>query len=124
MSKVLAAVVLMLGFYAIAQEKDPPKLPPRGSATPGQITSRLVSLTRAWLDGSLSTGGLTAEFREVSKSREQGRVKVVYNVYVKGSSPDKLYALLSWPVEAKEPTEMVKGASTTAAGLLVCGKQA
>lgn len=117
--KALIVVVLIAASHAIAQ--DPPKLPPRESVTPGQITSRLVSLTRAWLDGSLSAGGLKAEFREVSKSRENGRLKAVYNVYVHGASPDKLYSLLSWPVEGKEPAEVVKGASVTSAGLLVCG---
>ncbi len=115
----MAAVLLFA--LCVANAQDPPKLPPRGSVTPAQITSRLVNLTRAWLDGSLSAGGLKAEFREVSRSRDNGRVKVVYNVYVKGGSPDKLYSLLSWPVEAKEPAEVVKGASITSAGLLVCG---
>jgi len=121
MWKIPLTLVLIAAFHAIAQEKDPPKLPPRGSVTPAQITSRLVNLTRAWLDDSLSAGGLKAEFREVSKSRENGRLKAVYNVYVHGASPDKLYALLSWPVEGKEPAEVVKGASVTSAGLLVCG---
>jgi hypothetical protein len=121
MCKVLTTLVLIACFYAVAQEKDPPKLPPRESVTPAQITSRLVSLTRAWLDGSLSAGGLKAEFREVGRSRENGRLKAVYNVYVRGGSPDKLYSLLSWPVEGKEPAEVVKGASVTSAGLLVCG---
>jgi hypothetical protein len=118
---LLAALVLTLSLlYA----QDPPKLPKRAPADAGQITSQIVALTRTWLDGKLSSGNLSAEFREVSKTREHGKLKVSYRVYVKGASPEKIYSLLSWPLEAKEPAEMIKGASVMSDGLLVCAGRA
>ena len=115
-----ATLLLILSLQPSMLAQDPPKLPARAPADAGRITSNVVALTRAWLGGSLSSGNLSADFREISKTREQGQLKVAYHVYVKGASPDKIYSLLSWPIEAKEPAEMMKGASATSEGLLVC----
>jgi len=119
--KRLIPAVLLFAIIGAALAQDPPKLPPNRTISAGQIATQLVKLTRAWLDGSLNAGGLSADFREVSKSHENGKVKAVYRVYGKGDKPGTLYNLLSWPIEAKEPTELVKGASVTSHGLLVCG---
>jgi hypothetical protein len=119
-----AILLLLFASHLMLKAQDPPKLPPRTPADAGRITSNIVALTRTWLDGQLASGNLSAEFRELSRSHQQGKLKVVYHVHVKGASPDKIYSLLSWPIEAKEPVEMVKGASVTAEGLLVCAGRA
>jgi len=92
----------------------------RGVADATQTAAKIANTTRDWLGGKLSTPGTTGELHEVARSRQTGQLGVRYNIVVKGAPNDQLYTLYSWPINAREPFEQVKGLSIAPNGLVVC----
>lgn len=84
----------------------------------------MLNLSRQWLDGKLSTSGVSAKLREKERSSQDNRLKVVYNLVVDGAPKDQTYVLIAWPINTPKPIEQLKGLSISADGVLVCAGKA
>jgi hypothetical protein len=80
----------------------------------------LVNATREWLAGKISSPGMTAEPREISRIKSGGRLEVKYQIYLKGASKDQTYSLIDWPANKAAPSETLAGISLLENGLAVC----
>lgn len=87
---------------------------------PAQTASNMLNASRQWLDGKLSTPGVTAKLREKERSSQDNRLKVVYNLVVDGAPKDQTYVLIAWPINTAKPVEQLKGLSIDADGVIVC----
>jgi hypothetical protein len=77
--------------------------------------------TRHWLDGKLSTPGVTAKLREKDRPTQDHGLKVSrYNIVVDGAPKDQTYDLISWPITSAKPVYSLKGVSLSANGVVVC----
>jgi hypothetical protein len=114
-SALLAAVSCVFLFVAkpdrlFAQQADPT-----------QTASNMLNVTRQWLDGKLSTPGVTAKLREKEPPTQDHGVKVSrYNMIIDGAPKDQTYDLISWPISSAKPVESLKGLSIGADGVVVC----
>jgi len=86
----------------------------------GQTAAKIANTTKDWLGGKLSTPGTNGELREVAKLKQNGQLRVRYNIVVTGAPNDQIYTLYSWPINAREPSEQIKGLSIAPNGLVVC----
>jgi hypothetical protein len=87
-------------------------------ADPTQIASKMLEDTRHWLDGKLSTPGVTAKLREKDRPTQDHGLKVSrYNIVVDGAPKDQTYDLISWPITSAKPVYSLKGVSLSANGV-------
>jgi hypothetical protein len=119
LSSSLVLALVLLGFCGQA-EPEPAQDPQDKAPDPMKVAAGIVNITRDWLNGKLSTPGISVEIHEVSRSIDRGELKVRYNVFVKGAPKNQTYTLISWPINAAKPLEQMSGLTISAAGLVVC----
>jgi hypothetical protein len=89
-----------------------------------QSVTKLINMTRAW-DSKANSPGISTEIREVSRGTD-GALTVRYHLYVKGSPIKGMrYSLISWPINARDPQEVMGGITLKDDGLAICaGREA
>lgn len=92
-----------------------------GAANPVQAAARLADLTQDWMNGKLSSPGISVEVREVERRKPQGKLLVKYRVYIKGAPKGQIYKLLLWPIYAAKPLETMDGLTISSDGLVLSG---
>jgi hypothetical protein len=115
-----------------AQNKSPSaQAPQKSTAPPSQtvapttgeippVARQLLEVTRKWLNGDMSTPGVSAEIREVSRANSNGRLEVQYHVFVTGAPKDQNYDMVTWPINARGPSPAIAGLSLLKDGLISC----
>jgi hypothetical protein len=91
-----------------------------GSSDKEQNLARLAKVTNDWLNGKLSTPGITVVVREVARSNGGGHLMVQYHAFVTGAPKDQTYGLVTWPINSADPVEQMKGLSVGADGIVIC----
>ena len=81
---------------------------------------RVVTATKRWLAGSMSTPGMTAEVREISRGTVKGKLEVQYHIYVSGALKNQTYTLVDWPPNVPDPSPSIAGLSVLEDGQVVC----
>jgi hypothetical protein len=109
MRKVIFLVVVISASLHAQQKQDDGM----------SIATKLVNVTRDWGE-KMSTPGLTAEMREVKRTSDGGRLLVQYHIYIKGAPREQSFTAISWPINAREPQEVISGITLASDGLAVC----
>ena len=129
----LSVLGLLASVQALtAQDKSPSaQAPQKSTAPPSQtvapitdeippVARQLLEVTLKWLNGEISTPGVTAEIREVSRMNSAGRLEVQYHVFVAGAPKDQNYTMVSWPINVRGPSATMEGLSLLKDGLISC----
>jgi hypothetical protein len=85
---------------------------------------RVVTATKRWLAGTMSTPGMTAEIREISRGMVKGKLEVQYHIFVSGVPKNQTFTLVDWPPNAPDPSPSIAGLSVMEDGLVVCAGRA
>lgn len=85
---------------------------------------RVVSATERWLAGTMSTPGMTAELREISRGIVKGKLEAQYHIFVSGVPRNQTFTLVDWPPNALDPSPSIAGLSVMEDGLVVCAGRA
>jgi hypothetical protein len=85
---------------------------------------RVVTATKRWLAGTMSTPGMTAELREISRGIVKGKLEVQYHIFASGVPKNETYTLVDWPPNAPDPSPSIAGLSVMEDGLVVCAGRA
>jgi hypothetical protein len=85
---------------------------------------RTVIATKRWLAGTMSTPGMSAQLKEISKGQVKGKLEVQYHIFVTGAPKDQNYTLVDWPPNAPDPSTSIAGLSILDDGLVVCAGRA
>jgi hypothetical protein len=101
-------------------EQDSNRDPLAGNAA----AQRTVTATNRWLAGTMSTPGMTAQLREISRANVKGKLEVQYHIFVTGAPTDQIYTLVDWPPNAPDPSASIAGLSVLEDGLVVCAGRA
>lgn len=101
-------------------EQDSNRDPLAGNAA----AQRTVTATNRWLAGTMSTPGMTAQLREISRAKVKGKLEVQYHIFVAGAPRDQIYTLVDWPPNAPDPSASIAGLSVLEDGLVVCAGRA
>src|ERR1700751_4598200 len=116
----------------VAQDKSPSMQgPEKPAASPSQgvapindevplAARQLLEVTSKWLNGEMSTPGASAEIREVSRARSNGRLEVQYHVFITGASKGQNYDMVTWPINPRGPSPAFAGLSLLNDGLISC----
>jgi hypothetical protein len=119
-SFALILTLALLGVCALARAQSSQQQLPGNAADPMQAAAKIVNTSGAWMNGSLSTPGTSAEARDVGRSGNPGGSVVKYHVWVHGAPKDQTYRLISWPINAAESSEQMEGLTISDNGLVVC----
>ena len=138
-ARFLSLVALSLLVFSLlgsaqtlsAQNKSPSAQAPQKPAPPSQavastndevppVARQLLEVTRKWLNGEMSTPGVSAEIREISRLNSDGRLEVQYHVFVTGAPKDQDYTMVSGPINARGPSATMEGLSLLKDGLISC----
>lgn len=115
-------LILLVGFvtphHVWAQE------PQTISPDTQQKIASMVKVTSDWMNGKLSTPGISVVTREVARSNDGGHLMVQYHAFVTGAPKDQTYGLVSWPINSADPVELIKGLSLGADGIVICAGRA
>jgi len=85
---------------------------------------RTVTATKRWLAGTMSSPGMNAQLREISRVNVKGKLEVQYHIYVTGAPKDQTYTLVDWPPNHADPAPSIAGLSILEDGLVVCAGRA
>jgi hypothetical protein len=85
---------------------------------------RTVTATKRWLAGTMSTPGMSAQLREISRANVKGKLEVQYHIFVTGAPKDPTYTLVDWPPNYPDPAPSIAGLSILDDGLVVCAGRA
>src|ERR1700724_2571196 len=85
---------------------------------------RTVTATKRWLAGTMSTPGMTAHLREISRATVKGKLEVQYHIFVTGAPKDQTYTLIDWPPNAPDPSPSIAGLRILDDGQVVCAGRA
>jgi hypothetical protein len=85
---------------------------------------RTVTATKRWLAGTMSTPGMSAQLKEISKGQVKGKLEVQYHIFVTGAPKDQNYTLVDWPPNVPDPLTSIAGLSILDDGLVVCAGRA
>jgi len=85
---------------------------------------RTVTATKRWLAGTMSTPGMSAQLREISRANIKGKLEVQYHIFVTGAPKDPTYTLVDWPPNYPDPAPSIAGLSILEDGLVVCAGRA
>ncbi len=85
---------------------------------------RTVTATKRWLAGTMSTPGMSAQLREISRANVKGKLEVQYHIFVIGAPKDQNYTLVDWPPNYPDPSTSIAGLSILEGGLVVCAGKA
>src|SRR6202162_6277074 len=100
------------------QSSDPDPLAGNAAA------QRTVTATKRWLAGTMSTPGMTAQLREISRATIKEKLEVQYHIFVTGAPKHQTYTLVDWPPNAPDPSPSIAGLSVLEDGLVVCAGRA
>jgi hypothetical protein len=115
--KIFVSAIILLAFFGLAiSQRSFAQQPPDPFKDPATITK----MTADWLNGKLSSPGVSVEIKEVDRSTDGGQLKVQYHVFVKGAPKDQTYALSAWPINAAGPAPQMEGLSILADGVVAC----
>ncbi len=79
----------------------------------------MLEVTRKWLNGEISTPGVTAEIREYSRTNVGGRLTV--NITCSSAVlPGEQTTMFTWPINAQGPSRSLGGLSLLKDGLISC----
>jgi len=81
---------------------------------------RTVTATKRWLAGTMSSPGMSAQLREISRGQVKGKLEVQYHIFVTGAPKDQNYTLVDWPPNYPDPAPSIAGLSILDDGLVVC----
>jgi hypothetical protein len=81
---------------------------------------RTVTATKRWLAGTMSTPGMSAQLREISRGQVKGKLEVQYHIFVTGAPKGQNYTLVDWPPNHPDPAPSIAGLSILDDGLVVC----
>jgi hypothetical protein len=105
---------------ATSTQQDSNRDPLAGNAA----AQRTVTATKRWLAGTMSTPGMSAQLREISRANVKGKLEVQYHIVVNGAPKDENYTLVDWPPNAPDPSASIAGLSILEDGLVVCAGRA
>ena len=108
------------GTVTPSTQQDSDRDPLAGNAA----AQRTVTATKRWLAGTMSTPGISARLREISRATVQGKLEVQYHIFVTGAPKDQMYTLVDWPPNAPDPSPSIAGLSILEDGLVVCAGRA
>ena len=111
---------LTLGAASPSPRQDSDRDPLAGNAA----AQRTVTATKRWLAGTMSTPGMNAQLREISRATVKGKLEVQYHIFVTGAPKDQTYTLVDWPPNAPDPSPSIAGLSILEDGLVVCAGRA
>src|ERR1700676_5128263 len=89
-----------LAFGNPSTQQDSNRDPLAGNAA----AQRTVAATKRWLAGTMSTNGMSAQLREISRANVKGKLEVQYHIFVAGAPKDQTYTLVDWPPNAPDPS--------------------
>jgi hypothetical protein len=104
-----------------------PATPPNSNPDPlagNAAAQRTVTATKRWLAGTMSTPGMSAQLREISRANVKGELEVQYHIFVTGAPKDPTYTLVDWPPNYPDPAPSIAGLSILEDGLVVCAGRA
>lgn len=101
-------------------QQDSDRDPLAGNAA----AQRTVTATKRWLAGTMSTRGMSAQLREISRATVKGKLEVQYHIFVTGAPKDQTYTLIDWPPNHPDPAPSIAGLSILEDGLVVCAGRA
>ena len=104
-----------------SDQSQPPSPTANAEGDPAQEAAKLVKLTREWVEGKLSTPGVSLKSRQFANKIENGELLVQYNVTVKGAPSNQPYLLMAWPLNESHAVEQLRGLSISSDGLVICG---
>jgi hypothetical protein len=121
-STLLAAALYFatLTFSHSFTPQDSNRDPLAGNAA----AQRTVTATKRWLAGTMSTPGMTAQLKEISRGQVKGKLEVQYHIFVTGAPKDQTYTLIDWPPNIPDPSPSISGLSILDNGLVVCAGRA
>jgi hypothetical protein len=85
---------------------------------------RTVTATKRWLAGTMSTPGMSAQLREISRGEVKGKLEVQYHIFLTSAPKDQTYTLVDWPPNYPDPAPSIAGLSILDDGLVVCAGRA
>jgi hypothetical protein len=106
------------GSPATQQNSNPDPLAGNAAA------QRTVTATKRWLAGTMTTPGMSAQLREISRANVKGKLEVQYHIFVTGAPKDQTYTLVDWPPNYPDPSPSIAGLSILEDGLVVCAGRA
>ncbi|WP_348260993.1 hypothetical protein P8935_14400 [Telmatobacter sp. DSM 110680] len=80
-----------------------------------KLIQELIKQREAWTS-EVSTPGASIRVKEVG--REESLVR--YNLYVSGLPTDRVYTVLTWPIDRRMPYVLLEGVSIGKDGMLMC----
>jgi hypothetical protein len=101
-------------------EQDSNRDPLAGNAA----AQRTVTATERWLAGTMSTPGMSAQLKEISRANVKGNLEVQYHIFVTSAPKDQTFTLVDWPPNAPDPSASIAGLSVLEDGLVVCAGRA
>jgi len=123
----LRSTLLAAAFYFVTltfshsfTPQDSNRDPLAGNAA----AQRTVTATKRWLAGTMSTPGMTAQLKEISRSQVKGKLEVQYHIYVTGAPKEQTYTLIDWPPNIPDPSPSIAGLSILDNGQVVCAGRA
>ena len=132
-----AALTLAIPFKLVRAQSGAPDSQSQGTATPANLPNsnpdplagdaaaqRTVTATKRWLAGTMSTPGMSAQLKEISKGQVKGKLEVQYHIFVTGAPKDQNYTLVDWPPNVPDPSTSIAGLSILDDGLVVCAGRA
>ena len=119
-SASLYFATLTFGAICSSTQQDSARDPLAGNAA----AQRTVTTTKRWLSGTMSTPGMSAQLREISRVTVKGKLEVQYHIIVTGAPKDQTYTLVDWPPNAPDPAPSIAGLSILEDGLVVCAGRA
>jgi hypothetical protein len=121
----LFAVLVWPVTSSLAFDQQPPAPSAQQSdQRANEVATKMVSTSRLFLKGRSSDPGITVDLREDSRAQVQGHLTVRYRLYVHGAPAAQTYSLLSWPINANEPSTVLEGVSVGKDGLVICAGKA
>jgi hypothetical protein len=134
-----AALTFAAPFQPVRAQSAAPGSESQGTATASPATlpnsnpdpltgnaaaQRTVTATKRWLAGTMSTPGMSAQLKEISKGQVKGKLEVQYHIFVIGAPKDQNYTLVDWPPNYPDPSTSIAGLSILDNGLVVCAGRA
>ena len=120
LSAVVPSLILLAFLGLLSPHQTGAQQSGGDSAAKEKKLGDMASRTYEWMQGKLSSPGMTADVREVGRSNDTGKLMVQFQVFVTGAPKDKIYTLIKWPVTDEALSEGMKGLSLGEDGIVMC----
>jgi hypothetical protein len=120
---LFSVCLLAAGQSATPQAKSKPATPAPAPARPQAPTDELLmeKTAEATIDwDKKSTPGARVDVLLIKKDQVDGKPVVQYHVKVTGTSKNKFYTLMAWPITLAAPARMMEGLVIAADGTVGC----